>query len=1253
MNFKEALKRKVVNSAIAATVLVSTFLAPILPSVAQAAEEVTPVVELRILETSDIHTNILNYDYFQDVPTQAFGLSKAATLIKQQRTENSLLFDNGDLIQGNPLGDYIARETGLKDGQVHPAIKALNYLNYDAMTVGNHEFNFGLEFLDEALAGAEFPVVSANVYKTDGKTPYFKQYEVIEKEVKDTEGTVHTIKVGVTGFVPPQILNWDYGHLNGKLVVKDIIESANEVVPQMKAEGADVVVVLAHSGIDSSDHFSGMEDATYHLTNVDGVDAVLSGHAHSIFPAVPGTTPAFADGNGFDNTKGTINGVPVTMPGSWADHIGQIDLTLENVDGEWTVTDSQAAVLPTKDSASDEGLEALIKKEHDETVEYVNGPVGKTSAPINSYFALVQDDPSVQIVSNAQKWYVEKWIAGAGSEYKDLPVLSSAAPFKAGGRDGSDASYFTDIPEGTIAIKNVADLYLYPNTVYALKINGTELKNWIEWSAGQFNQIDPNKSEEQSLINYNFRSYNFDVLDGVTYEIDVTKPAKYDNDQNLINPDSSRVKNLQYNGQPVTADMEFIVATNNYRAGTNKIVNPDGKNTVLVAPDENRQAIIDYIVATGEINPSADNNWNIAPILGNVNVTFASAAKAQTYLDSESNIKYVDKVGEAGAKYSLDLSLLPENTWPLRVLHTNDTHAHLDDVARRVTLTKEKRAEVTNSLLVDAGDVFSGDLYFTKWEGLKDLLFMSMMDYDAMVPGNHEFDKGPSAFATFISKATFPIVSSNIDYSNEPSISNLVKSPAEIDAAIKQGTDIAGIYPYVVMNVNGEKVGVIGLTTEDTPEASSPGETIIFNDAVEAATETVEALTNEGINKIITLSHLGYNRDLALAEAVAGLDVIVGGHTHTTLETEVVVENNGEPTVIVQTGQYGEQLGVLDVLFDENGVVITDSEYTSGSLFDVSSVEEDAEAKAILDELKAELEELKTEVVGFAEVFLDGERATARTQETNLGNLIADGMLAKAKTTEKGADIAITNGGGIRASIDEGEITLGEVLTTMPFGNTLAVLDLKGSHIVEGLENGVSGVHLEDLPGKFPQIAGMKFTYDVNQPVGERIVSVDVLGEDGEYAPIDLNKTYRVTTNAFMALGGDGYDSFKEASYVEDLGIVDYEVFVEYIDALGGSVNPQVEGRILEVTKGETDPTEPGEETPGEETPGEETPGEETPGEETPGQDDNGGKEDKIGNNGNKLPNTATQVYNYIALGLALIVAGFVTFYFQRKKKLV
>lgn len=511
-----------------------------------------------------------------------------------------------------------------------------------------------------------------------------------------------------------------------------------------------------------------------------------------------------------------------------------------------------------------------------------------------------------------------------------------------------------------------------------------------------------------------------------------------------------------------------------------------------------------------------------------------------------------------------------EEPWKLTVMHTNDTHAHLGDVARRATLVNQVRSEGGNQLLLDAGDVFSGDLYFTKWMGLADLAFMNMMGYDAMTFGNHEFDQGTQVLAAFISKAKFPMVSSNIDLSKDRYLSKLIKEPTAFQSNAPKTVERAGVYPYITVELDGRKVGVFGLTTEDTAETSSPGKDVAFHDAIESARQTVDAMEKEGLDIIIGVTHIGYARDKQLAEAVEGIDLLVGGHTHTTLNApEIVVDPQYQtPTVIVQANEWGKYLGRVDLAFNSQGVVMI--EEINGKLIPVDSkVEENPEAKAVLDPYKAELQEMMNEVVGSSSVQLDGERKNVRSKETNLGNLIADGMLAKAKELKQ-ADIALMNGGGIRASIDQGEITMGELRTVMPFGNTLFVLDMTGKQLKEGLENGISGAKLDDLPGKFPQVAGMTFKWDPKQPIGERVHDVRIKKGSG-YVPLDLAATYRVATNSFVAKGGDGYRSFAEAieqgRYNEDLGYPDYEIFIEHIARLGGIVSPTVDGRIKEQAK--------------------------------------------------------------------------------------
>ena len=499
---------------------------------------------LRIVETTDLHVHVYPYDYYSDKPVDNVGLARTASLIKSIRDEssNSMLIDNGDFLQGNPLGDYIAYEKGMSAGDVHPIIKAMNTLGFDATTLGNHEFNYGLEFLDAALAGANFPVVCANIANgkkaasatEDKSLPHVKPYVILDRSVKDGDGTEHSIKVGLIGFVPQQILNWDKRWLEGNIETRDIVDAAHAWVPQMKEEGADIIIALSHSGIDASTRTEGMENASLHLAAVDGIDGLLTGHHHLVFPGAD-----YADLPNIDAERGTLFDKPAVMAGFWGSHMGLMDLLLEKSGDEWKVVSFGTEARPiyerveqTNVALVDSQQDVLdsVKEDHEATLAYIRRAVGKTAAPLHSYFALVADDPSVQIVSQAQIWYISDMMKG--TQWEGLPVLSAAAPFKAGGRGGPD--YYTDVPIGDIAIKNVSDLYLYPNTVRAVAITGAGVKEWLERSAGIFNQIKPDMID-QPLINPEFPSYNFDVIDGVTYRIDLTQPSKYDSEGETVN----------------------------------------------------------------------------------------------------------------------------------------------------------------------------------------------------------------------------------------------------------------------------------------------------------------------------------------------------------------------------------------------------------------------------------------------------------------------------------------------------------------------------------------------------------------------------------------------------------------------------------------------------------------------------------------------------------------------------------------------
>ena len=620
---------------------------------------------LRIMETTDIHVNVLPYDYYADKPNDTMGLSRTASLIDAVRKEatNAMLIDNGDLLQGNPMGDYIAYEKGMKDGDLHPVMKGMNLLGYECSTLGNHEFNYGLSFLDKVLAGANFPFVCANLIRgtelaanpRDDKL-YLKPYVILDKKIKDGSGAEQPIRIGVIGFVPPQIMMWDAKNLEGNVRTRDIVEAAKAWVPEIKEKGADIVIALSHSGIDVKQGDM-MENASFFVAGVEGIDAVFTGHQHLVFPG----KKDFQELDGVDTKNGTLAGKPAVMGGFWGSHMGLIDLLLESDGGKWKVVSATSEARPIYERVDnkpkalvedDQKVVAALKEDHEATLAYVRRPVGKTSAPLYSYFALVADDPSVQIVSQAQTWYLKDLLKE--TEYKDLPLLSAAAPFKAGGRGGAD--YYTDVPAGDVAIKNVADLYLYPNTVRAVAISGAQVKEWLEMSAGIFKQVEPGKAD-QALIDLDFPSYNFDVIDGVTYKIDISKPAKYDSKGAVLDAASSRIADLAFDGKPIDPAAKFVVATNNYRAGGGgNFPEINSSKIIFEAPDTNRDVIVRYIIEQGTINPSADANWSFVPLPG-TSVIFETGAKAKDYIADLKSVK-IEPAGEGEggfAKYRITL----------------------------------------------------------------------------------------------------------------------------------------------------------------------------------------------------------------------------------------------------------------------------------------------------------------------------------------------------------------------------------------------------------------------------------------------------------------------------------------------------------------------------------------------------------------------------------------------------------------------
>lgn len=514
--------------------------------------------------------------------------------------------------------------------------------------------------------------------------------------------------------------------------------------------------------------------------------------------------------------------------------------------------------------------------------------------------------------------------------------------------------------------------------------------------------------------------------------------------------------------------------------------------------------------------------------------------------------------------------------YTLTIFHTNDLHGRTDHYPQLITTLAEAREQFGDGLLLDAGDIFSGTLYSTEYQGQDAVEFMNLMGYDAFVPGNHEFDlgdpeKGHQALAAFFAAADFSILGANLDFSTSREFAN------QLGESISAEPQSGHLYDGIIVEHEGQRIGIFGLSTQGSDTVSSPGK-VTISDYREAAEAMVAELTAQGIDKIVALTHLGYDsdpsmgNDLLLAQHVEGVDVIIGGHSHTRIDSPAMLTENarGEPmapTVIGQAGEYGQTLGVMQVIFDDNGNVLE----ANGELLATEEREPDAEAAALLAPYTAKIEEVRDTLVGARVVSAlpnprhgNGDEYSVRADETALGNLIADGQLEAARRAEPKTVLAIQNSGGIREPIAAGDVSVGELVAVQPFGNRLALVSVTGNELLETFEIALANAPIES--GGFLQVSnGTELVYDSRHPVGERVVSLKVT-QDGTLQPIDPEHTYIIATNHFTAAGGDSHTAL-EAAYDDGrstiAGNTDWEMLRDYMASVG-EVAYQVEGRITD-----------------------------------------------------------------------------------------
>lgn len=1134
--------------------------------------------ELTVIATSDIHGAVYPWSY-KIGESDDIGLAKVASMVKEAKAENPnlLLVDAGDTIQGNTL---TAQFKDRRDVE-HPLMKVMNHMGYGAMVLGNHEFNFGLETMDQILNDADFPILAANTIVKETGQPLYDPYTI-----KEIDG----VKVGILGLTTTNIPIWD-GDKVESLEFRDMDKVAAEYIPELE-EKADIIIALVHAGLEGRHDSSGGDQARKVAENNPEIDLMISGHDH-------------------DPVNEVINGVLVMAAKDAGEQASKIKLSLSEQNGKWVVDSKEGTHLEAEDYEADSETLAVAESYHNEVVEYVNTPIGRATADLRPEDS-VEGIPSAQIMDTA----VVDLINNVQLANTDADV-SAAALFD------SDAT----IDEGPVSIKDAARIYKYTNTLYAVEVSGEELRDFIELKASYYNTYQP--GDITISFDPEIRGYAYDMFQGVDYKIDISEPA------------GQRIKDLRFEGEPVKDDQIFKLALNNYRYSNMKAAGIISNDPYYKSEEGIREMIIDYIdqkevlrpetivdynwevvgadldhaykeEALSLVNrdvlavPSINRSWNAASINLDQKLTKMELAKAlvrmfnydlpekieePTFRELEGEeLAYAEAAlradlvaaneddfagdtvltREAAAAMLVDAmriakaadfsvldqfndknelsrnldvrenvalavemgllvgrengSLAPkaemnfgemaamlyrvrDNYKQIDILSTNDFHgkveAGYEAGAEKLmgAINHYRNANRKGTILVDGGDSYQGTPISSLNNAKPVIDFMNEARYVAQAVGNHEFDWGIEELKRINKETYFPMLAANI----------VDKNTGEL---------IDWAQPTRMIPADGIKIGLIGISTPDTRGTTMPSNIaeLEFTDPAAAIEKYSAQLKDQGAELIIVVSHLPGTTDYEtgevsgeLVETAKKVDVtgIVGGHSHHTV-TAVINENP-----IVEAYKHGRELGNLRFFIKkDNGRVYNAVPMSHPVRESVIEIKEDPEIAESVAKYQQELEPIMSEIL----IETDEQLVSSYDTISKVGALTTDAM-----ADEVDADIAFQNPGGLRIDLPAGEVNVGHIYELLPFGNTIVTGEMTGEQIHSILEQSFT------LEKGMLQHSGLEVEYDADQPEYERVVSVSL--PDG--TPLEMDQTYTVATNNFLAEGGDGFATFAEVEFTE------------------------------------------------------------------------------------------------------------------------